>query len=632
MDFPLYYSGSTIFKFLNEENSKLPNWTKVSVLKNTKKIMKIVAGCSQHVLVWKHKNKLELHHFSKGKKNYKIKNEEIKDIQSGIQTYIILTKSGTVYSLSDFHHDLYQTIPHQNRNLSTFQNLRLVEFFQINKRFVKQISGSSKQLFYVSKNGNLYYSGYSDFSKYKTEGCVGLVFKGKVKKIFSTNQSNSYFYITKDHKLFAFGSNECGKLGLGHKKHIRKPQQVKNLGFKVADLEDIQCSHFYSILILKSGETYSCGHGGYNGIGRNTNTFEKVPLLVGKFVTKICFSIDCQFLVTRDHKFYTWQFPSLYSIKDSEKSKKPAFAELPDLILKNSAFIQISASNKIVLIYNTFKNLLDNCLYSDFKSLFDSKKFCDSKLIVSNINENENENENENDNKKKVEEIPVHKLVIERRTKLTIDEFQKIIDQNNFTKQDINFFLNWIYFDDYGYLSGRLIEKFFNPFNLSLSSKILLENDLLKLYEDEKSKDFYILVKKYKKKPKKIGNNKIKIDQIESKKDQEEKYEKIAVHKLVLLIRSGLFRDMFDNLNEREKKIYQIKDYTGKSKESLQILIKYFYTNKIQLTSNEMENYNIEMIFEELRDAPEYYQLNEKCNLINELNRLQNNLLFLKNK
>ncbi|KAJ6235418.1 hypothetical protein M0813_28611 [Anaeramoeba flamelloides] len=71
---------------------------------------------------------------------------------------------------------------------------------------------------------------------------------------------------------------------------------------------------------------------------------------------------------------------------------------------------------------------------------------------------------------------------------------------------------------------------------------------------------------------------------------------------------------MFDYVNEKDN-TNKVQDYTNKSIKSLKILIKYFYTNSIELTTNQ----DPKLIVDELSDAVEYYQLNDQCNLENEL-------------
>ncbi|KAJ3426006.1 btk-binding protein-related [Anaeramoeba flamelloides] len=103
--------------------------------------------------------------------------------------------------------------------------------------------------------------------------------------------------------------------------------------------------------------------------------------------------------------------------------------------------------------------------------------------------------------------------------------------------------------------------------------RIVWVGNIAQLYNDDDSKDFKILVN-------------IEDQKEEENKDKDVNYEEIPVHKFILLARSGLFRAMFDYVNEKDN-TNKVQDYTNKSIESLKILIKYLYTNSIELTTEQ---------------------------------------------
>ncbi|KAJ5071799.1 hypothetical protein M0811_09959 [Anaeramoeba ignava] len=74
----------------------------------------------------------------------------------------------------------------------------------------------------------------------------------------------------------------------------------------------------------------------------------------------------------------------------------------------------------------------------------------------------------------------------------------------------------------------------------------------------------------------------------------------VSAHQCVLMARSDLFRGMLISVNDDSK---QVKDYSGRSCESIKILINFFYTNKIQ------SNITKEII-SDLGDAKDFYGLN----------------------
>ncbi|KAJ6229598.1 ankyrin repeat [Anaeramoeba flamelloides] len=220
----------------------------------------------------------------------------------------------------------------------------------------------------------------------------------------------------------------------------------------------------------------------------------------------------------------------------------------------------------------------------DFLELFKSKKLADCTI----------------------DEIPCHKLILETRLGKAINQIEEILI--DYSKEEKNIFLEWAYSGIYQIKNIDLLKKIAEKFGIAKSdfrSKSLgLVTDLSVLYTQENSKDFFILVK----------------DDVneEDEENEEEEYEEIPVHKLFLQARSGLFREMFGNVTENSNKV---KDFSGKTIESIEIFIKFLYTDSIVLTADD----DPILIVEELSDAAEYYQLSSKKKLEEELKEFSKN-------
>ncbi|KAJ5071633.1 ankyrin repeat [Anaeramoeba ignava] len=102
--------------------------------------------------------------------------------------------------------------------------------------------------------------------------------------------------------------------------------------------------------------------------------------------------------------------------------------------------------------------------------------------------------------------------------------------------------------------------------------------DLSKLYKENETKDFKII----------FDNEK-----------------EIKVHKLILIIRSELFKGMFQ-LNVEDKS-NQVHDYSGKSFQTIYQLIHFIYHDKFSKNIKKEK----EIILEEYFDLKDYYQLNQ---------------------
>ncbi|KAJ6240664.1 btk-binding protein-related [Anaeramoeba flamelloides] len=589
----IYLTGSKIFNFISKEkNSKLPRWSE-SKIKKTQTIKKIVCGEDPHFLVWKKPNKLELYQLGDEKKRKYIlpKKETIKDICSGRYTYLILTESGKVWSLANRNED--KEVPLLDADQSSLEKIRPVTFFQEKKLFVNSLIMGAYSGYYLCNGDQLYVSG-SNF-----QGSLGLpkenenepmpvYIQDKVTKIFSGVFATNFFFITsKPDLLYSCGSNSNGLLGIGSTRHQNSPAVVKN--FKGSDVLTVSSGYCHSILITKDGRTFGCGSQKLNGSDNQKTIFTLIPQLKQKKAVQLAIGRRRTLVLTDQNELYGWGFGDFTHPTDTYTYEKlPSKTNLPGFFtnyLASKDTIRIACGSDISFLYLDFNNPLLN----DLELLFKSKKFCDCEIgTLGN-------------------QVPVHKALVECRTKLTIDQIQrKLFEQkNSINKEQTLSFLKWVYHDKISALEK--LEQTFNSLKLTFPPSVgnTLEKDIAQLYEDDDSKDFKIMVK-------------IDDDEDDENEDEEGNYEEIPVHKFILLARSGLFREMFDNVNEKDN-TNKVQDYSQKTIESLEILIKYFYTNSIELTADE----DPEFICDELSDAVEYYQLNAQCNLESELLKIK---------
>ncbi|KAJ5076994.1 ankyrin repeat-containing protein [Anaeramoeba ignava] len=101
-----------------------------------------------------------------------------------------------------------------------------------------------------------------------------------------------------------------------------------------------------------------------------------------------------------------------------------------------------------------------------------------------------------------------------------------------------------------------------------------LRKDIQKLFYQDESKDFSIISEK----------------------------EEVKAHKIILAARSYLFYGMFLNVDDDSNRV---NDYSGKSKKSIEQIVKFLYFDRIDQNIQEKN-------IEELEDADKYYQFNEK--------------------
>ncbi|KAJ3423367.1 ankyrin repeat ph and sec7 domain containing protein secg-related [Anaeramoeba flamelloides] len=188
--------------------------------------------------------------------------------------------------------------------------------------------------------------------------------------------------------------------------------------------------------------------------------------------------------------------------------------------------------------------------------------------------------------------IKIHKLFIEARLhqKLTEELITKM--EKEITKEELEEFFRILYsgieFRNVNLINEK--KKFLKSIvnTLQLDEKVSncyqrnsLTEDMKLLLEDEESMDFSIVV--------------------------EDDY--IPCHKFVLVARSGLYAQLFETIDSG---IGEVNDYSGKSYETIELLIDYFYTDTIKFTGDN----DVEFLLDELDDAHLYYQLNTNSSLV----------------
>ncbi|KAJ5074236.1 ankyrin repeat-containing protein [Anaeramoeba ignava] len=174
-----------------------------------------------------------------------------------------------------------------------------------------------------------------------------------------------------------------------------------------------------------------------------------------------------------------------------------------------------------------------------------------------------------------------HRFILEMR--MGKDQVNNAIEMlKNYDKNKVQSILLFLYSGLYRKRNALFIKSFLKNFNLDFEKKrwkFGLIEDLKKLYKDDSEKDFTIIVDD----------------------------KKILVHKMILMIRSGLFWGLFLNVDDPSNCVH---DYSGKSFETIENLIHFFYLDELDLKNRSKEEQSI--ILEELDDAIDYFQLASK--------------------
>ena len=221
---------------------------------------------------------------------FKLKNEYVEKIYSGWEHNIIITKGGEVFSFGNNKN--YQCgLPNISEKNTKINNPTNISRYNNNFKAISASCGNDHTL--ILKNDNSVYAFGNN-----EEGELG--FKDKTIKTYKFTKINFGFYsnqiikisagtvhnlaLTKDGKVFSWGSSQGGQLGLSEEillslpnfknnYYINEPIQIPYFNEKIIG---IGCGEAHSVAVDKKGGLWTWGYGssGQLGLGFCEDDFE----------------------------------------------------------------------------------------------------------------------------------------------------------------------------------------------------------------------------------------------------------------------------------------------------------------------------------------------------------------------
>ncbi|KAJ5080308.1 regulator of chromosome condensation [Anaeramoeba ignava] len=495
--------------------------------------------------------------------------ENIQKVTIGDYNEAILTKEGNVFAKGK---DINPDNPNKFINISS-----LIE--DTNDRIIQDIVSGSISIYLLTSNQNAYGIGSNRFGQLgfdsetlpKTEKPI-LMMKN-VSKIFSGNSSNHVFLLNSIQELFGCGSNYYGQVGLGEsRKQERKIQKLTKIqNIPKGKIIDIQSGWPHSIMLIENEDQnqnpkrklYSCGSKYNNGLGKNENAYEFTEIKSSLFENDDILD----FSVGYEHTLVLTSNSKLIGFGDNDFGKLgtgntkqqliPIQIKLPKLRFnENISNYHLSCGDYSSFLYYSPSSFSSN-LEEDLIKLFRRKEFCDISFKTENG-----------------EIIEAHKLILKYRLNQNENEIEKL--QEIISKKSIkesNQIFEMIYSNN-----SKINPKLYSEIKEIINSNEKIEETMKRIYlnENENEKDFII----------------------------ERKEKKYKFPKLILIMRSELYRGMF--LSVTEDKSNKVTDYSELSNKSFQIFEYWIYSNQIkdeiQITQE---------IINEIKTGIDYFQLNQ---------------------
>ncbi|KAJ3446406.1 btk-binding protein-related [Anaeramoeba flamelloides] len=367
------------------------------------------------------------------------------------------------------------------------------------------------------------------------------------------------FMRTNEGKIMGFGQNSNGELGIGNSTTARSPVEITFFNDKT--VQDFAIGYSRTLALTSDGKVYASGKGSYFGSSSDTNTFLELTSLDGKKGKAICASSRSSIVLTTDGTFHCYGQFYNSSYYGSSTVEKPSFK------LKQNCVSMVCSPQFGIYIR------VANDITCDLEKLFKRGELTNFEI----------------------QGIKAHKSIIQSRVEKDLDLALQVL--RGFKPKEVELFVKWIYTDSF---NDPIIKNICTALGIKDFETKTLGNDLKRLFLDDKSKDFTILV------PFSEEQSDSEEDEEESEGENEEELDEIPCHKIILQARSGLFREMFLQIEDSK----EVKDMSGKSLEALEIFIQYLYTDNIEFTAD----HDVPAMVEELKDCAEYYQLDENSN------------------
>jgi alpha-tubulin suppressor-like RCC1 family protein len=217
-------------------------------------------------------------------------------------------------------------------NLNSYNQEELANVCKYTRNI--NICASSYSVFYI-KHGNVYGYGKYINELYKTN--IPLLIEGlnKIKAI--SDGSEHMLALDENGKVYSFGNNGKGQLGLGY--NINEDQPMLIPGFN--NIIEISAGHDHSLILTEDGNVYSFGDNYYGQLGLGDNINRNIPTLIQgiKNIVKISAGSAHSLLLTQNGEIYSFGNNARGQLGLGDNINR----NMPTLILGFNNIVQISA-------------------------------------------------------------------------------------------------------------------------------------------------------------------------------------------------------------------------------------------------------------------------------------------------
>ncbi|KAJ3437463.1 regulator of chromosome condensation [Anaeramoeba flamelloides] len=474
----------------------------------------------------------------------------------GYTHYTLLSREGDVYGRGAISENYGQIGMGKSKNC---QVPEIIPFFKEKKGEldVVSIKSSCYCTFYLCENQQLWASGYN------SAGEVGIKEIGTNQYYpvkISDNVTNVY---TDNYSFFVFWKTEDGKImGSGRFGNVYKLELTGLTQFKQHEIIDITAGYGQSLILAQKKS---------DGLQELFHLNGKVPRKINtNFISPIV-----EMSSGNNHHCIRLEDNTVYSVGSGGNVSTSKY-NLPE-ITSGMKWTLVCSSEDIILLEDVPSNER-NTIQKDLLLCYENSWVTDMEIVSG---------------------YKIHKDFVQARIGKPIDTIKQVI--SGWEKEDLDLLFLWMYSGTYkGKKQADLLGSLLG-INELFKTKIM--DAMKRLWIDEEGKNFTILVKD------------VDMEEEEEEEEEEELVE-VPVHKFILYARSGLYRDMFENISVEQD---SVTDQSGKTPETIELFVKYLYLDQLELTADD----DPALTIEELTNAAEFFQLSDENKLNREIKKIK---------
>ena len=156
----------------------------------------------------------------------------------------------------------------------------------LDEKGIVSVGAGNEHTVFVTRDGKLLATGYNDSgqcgvgntTQVRAPVAVSSLDGEEIAQVHVYNGCEHTLVVTKEGKLYAFGYNYRGQLGLGNTSSESIPRPVKSLSMRPVVMA--ACSYHHSIVLCADGALFSFGRNDSGQLGHGDTTDKKIPHLV----------------------------------------------------------------------------------------------------------------------------------------------------------------------------------------------------------------------------------------------------------------------------------------------------------------------------------------------------------------